>query len=100
MPAEPCEYLSCNGGNLFVSLQVVDELNSILILPVAPFFVVMINAPLAALIPYKAVAAGPFNTVIDSISLGFISMPLLLGIVPPVKFELAALTLGVTDVGS
>ena len=35
-----------------------------------PVFVVMSTTPLAAREPYKAAAAAPFNTFIDSISLG------------------------------
>ncbi len=43
--------------------------------PFFPLFVVMINAPFEALEPYNAAAAGPFNTVTDSISSGLISLP-------------------------
>src|SRR3954447_18420524 len=101
MPSEPCEYLSCRSGTLLVELQLAEELTSMLMrCPKLPFFVVMIIAPLAAWRPYKAVAAGPFNTVIDSISFGLMSIPRFEGIVPPVRFELAALTCGVAEVGS
>jgi hypothetical protein len=41
--------------------------------PFFAFFVVIITTPFAALDPYKALAAAPFNTLIDSISFGFIS---------------------------
>src|SRR5215213_10734906 len=40
----------------------------------APDFVVIIIAPPAARLPYKAVAPGPFNTVMLSISSGLISV--------------------------
>ncbi len=40
-----------------------------------PLLVVIIKAPLAALVPYKAAAAGPFSNVTDSTSSGFISLP-------------------------
>jgi hypothetical protein len=42
-----------------------------------PFFVVMIITPFAAREPYNAVAAAPFNTLIEAISSGLISVPLL-----------------------
>ena len=42
-----------------------------------PCLVVIIIAPLEARDPYKADAAGPFNTETDSISSGFKSLALL-----------------------
>ena len=47
--------------------------------PLVPFLVVINITPLAALEPYNAAAFGPFNTEIDSISAGLISV-----IPPPV----------------
>src|SRR6476661_6051343 len=41
--------------------------------PALPRFVVMTMAPLAASMPYRAAASGPFRTVIDSMSLGSMS---------------------------
>ena len=43
-------------------------------LPLAPFFVVIKTTPLAARLPYRAVAVASFKTVVDSISEGL--MPL------------------------
>ncbi len=43
-------------------------------------FVLTTTAPLDARMPYKAAAAGPFNTVMEAISLALISMPRLEGV--------------------
>ena len=48
-------------------------LTEMLSFPSLPFLVVMITAPLAASEPYKAAAAAPVNTDIDSISSGLMS---------------------------
>src|SRR5258707_473186 len=50
---------------------------SIFNLPLLPFLVVITSAPLAAWIPYKAVAAPPFRIVRLSISSGLMSTALL-----------------------
>jgi hypothetical protein len=47
-------------------------LKAIFILPSAPFFVVMMITPFDAREPYMAVEEASFNTVMLSMSLGFI----------------------------
>src|SRR4029077_1611404 len=98
----PCVHWFCISGNLLYVLQVREELNSIPSpgFPFVPFLVVITIAPLAACIPYKAVAAGPFSTLIDSISLGLISNPRLVGCVPPVRFPAGPLAPAPALVGS
>ena len=55
-------------------------------LPFVPFLVVINTTPFAALEPYNAAALGPFNTEMDSISSGLMSV-----IPPPVTVLLYTL---------
>src|SRR5690606_13643805 len=75
-----------NGNLRGVSNVVVDTISTdTLLLDLEPFFVVITITPDAALEPYSAVAEPPWRIVIDSISLGLISFPLLPKSKPPFK---------------
>src|SRR5258708_39997403 len=76
------------------------ELNEIVGLPdlLDPFFVVMITTPLAARDPYKAVAAPPLSTLMDSIIFGSISLARL--VVPPALNEPSGLPASLLSIGT
>src|SRR5690606_16023529 len=83
----PCPNSFCiNGRRRGVSKVVVDTRSTLtLLFDLEPFFVVMIITPDAALEPYSAAAEPPCSILIDSISLGLISLPRLPKSRPPLR---------------
>src|SRR5882672_6650466 len=73
-PAQPSPNCSCSSGS-FPTTDPLKELASPMVsFPDFPFFVVIRIAPFLATDPYKEEAEVPFRTVMDSISLGLMSV--------------------------